>query len=389
RSRPRRHQEGLGRVRARAAEDVDAGDVRAPRPLLLDARASGAAEAAAEASSAAVGDRDQPGHGDRRRRPRARLPGRRHSELCGAGASHARIPSAHPALRAGRRRRERPRRDPELPLLPRGCGRRCPGRPALPRHVRAAQRAPVVHARGVPDVRLSVARQPRAGAVAQRRARGSARRAGRGLPRRPGRHHPRGPALGIERRGPRQRAAESVGGAEPGPGAREPAAVRQGGDAGVRERMLVGTGDPGALARGAATLEGFGTEPEKLLGVETLQVAFEVERAGADELLPPGLHPTRPPVVTWFVQRVPESPWGPFALAQCRIECRSGLRPRGFLRGGVIDNEAARAALAARWGYALAPGEPRLARSYDEIRAGVRLGGAAVLELALRDPMPL
>ncbi len=153
--------------------------------------------------------------------------------------------------------------------------------------------------------------------------------------------------------------------------------------------MLVGTGDPEALARGAATLAGFDTAPEKLLGVETLQVAFEVARAGADELLPPGLHPTRPPVVSWLVQRVPESPWGPFALAQCRVECRSGLRPRGFLRGGVIDNDAARTALAARWGYALGLGEPRLARSYDEIRASVRLGGACVLELALRDPMPL
>ena len=153
--------------------------------------------------------------------------------------------------------------------------------------------------------------------------------------------------------------------------------------------MLVGTGSTDALARGAAVMAGFDTAPEKLHGVETLQIAFETLRAGADELLPPGLHPTRPPVLTWLVQRVPESPWGPFALAQCRVECRSGLRPRGFLRGGVIDNEAARAALASRWGYALALGEPRLARSYDEIRASATLAGARVLELALRDPMPL
>ena len=62
--------------------------------------------------------------------------------------------------------------------------------------------------------------------------------------------------------------------------------------------MLVGSGDPGRLAHGAAVMEGFATAPEKLLGVETLQIAFEAERAGADELLPPGLHPTRPPVVS-------------------------------------------------------------------------------------------
>ena len=143
------------------------------------------------------------------------------------------------------------------------------------------------------------------------------------------------------------------------------------------------------LARGAATLAGFATAPEKLPGVESLQVAWEIAREGADALVPPGLHPTRPPVITWLVQRAPESPWGPFALAQCRIECRSGLRPRGFLRAGVIDNETAGAALAARWGYALALGTPRIARSYDEIRARVEVGDTAILELALRDPMPL
>jgi hypothetical protein len=153
--------------------------------------------------------------------------------------------------------------------------------------------------------------------------------------------------------------------------------------------VLTGTADPSALARGAATLESFGTEPVKLIGVETLQIAFELERAGSDALLPPGLHPTRPPVATWLVQRVREGPFGPFAMAQCRIECRSGLRPRGFLRGGVIDDEEARLALASRWGYALDLGELRLSRSYDEIRASVTRGGVSILEAALRDPMPL
>ena len=153
--------------------------------------------------------------------------------------------------------------------------------------------------------------------------------------------------------------------------------------------MLIGTADPEVLARGAATLESFGTEPVGLPGVETLQVAWEIERTGSDALLPPGLHPTLPPLVTWLVQRVPESPWGAFTLAQCRIECRSGLRPRGFLRGGVADDEPARAALAARWGYVLHPGEVRLERGYDEIHATAFRGGQPILEVALRDPMPL
>ena len=116
--------------------------------------------------------------------------------------------------------------------------------------------------------------------------------------------------------------------------------------------MLVGTADPQVLADGAPTLEGFGTEPLRLEDVETFQVFCEMKREGVESLLPPGLHPTLPPVVTWLVQKVGGSPWGPFSMAQCRVECRSGLRPRGFLRAGVIDNAAAAKELAARWGYA-------------------------------------
>ena len=155
--------------------------------------------------------------------------------------------------------------------------------------------------------------------------------------------------------------------------------------------MLVGTADPEVLAEGAPKLDGFGGEPLVLAHVETLQIVYEIERDGADALLPPGLHPTLPPLATWLVQRMPESPWGAFQLAQLRIECRSGLRPRGFLRAGVIDNPRAAAALAARWGYRLRAGGIRLARGYDRISAGVSLAGddESILEVALQDPMPL
>jgi hypothetical protein len=153
--------------------------------------------------------------------------------------------------------------------------------------------------------------------------------------------------------------------------------------------MLVGTADLDSLAEGAPTLDAFDTPPLRLAGVETLQVFCEIARAGSEALLPAGLHPTSPPAVTWLVQRVAESPWGPFGLAQCRVECRSGLRPRGFLRRGICDRAAAAAELAARWGYALCPGEVALERGYDRIRARVRLGAGDVLDLVLLDPQPL
>lgn len=153
--------------------------------------------------------------------------------------------------------------------------------------------------------------------------------------------------------------------------------------------MLTGSADPRALAARAAALERFDTEPLKLPSVETLQVCFEYASAGMEALLPPALHPTLPPVVGWQVQRFASSPWGSFAMALCRIECRSGLRPRGFLLGGAIDNAEAGAQLASRWGYSLRPGAILLSRGYDRIRASVSFEGAPALELELRDPTPL
>jgi hypothetical protein len=106
-------------------------------------------------------------------------------------------------------------------------------------------------------------------------------------------------------------------------------------------------------------------------------------------MLPPALHPTLPGVVGFMVQRVGVSPWGPFALAQMRIECRSGVRPRGFLVSAVVDNAEAAGALSSRWGFRVAPGEVRLRRFYDEVRAEVTIDGEPALVLGLRDPEPL
>jgi Acetoacetate decarboxylase (ADC) len=153
--------------------------------------------------------------------------------------------------------------------------------------------------------------------------------------------------------------------------------------------MLVGRANPDALAHGVATMSEFATEAARFENVETLQLFCEVASQGIESLLPPALHPTIPAAVTWLVQRFPASPWGPFALAQCRIECRSGLRPRGFLRAAVVDQERAATGLTARWGYTTLHGEVDLRRSYDVVRAQVRSGGREILDIELRSPEPL
>jgi hypothetical protein len=150
--------------------------------------------------------------------------------------------------------------------------------------------------------------------------------------------------------------------------------------------MLVGTGRVADFEKDAPTLERLDAEPLRLAGAEVLQVLCEMDHASMCEMLPPALHPTLPPVVTWTGFRFPETEWGELRLAQTRIECRSGLRPRGLLVSAVVDEPAAARALASRFGFRCRLGKIDLRRGYDETRLRVEIDDEPILELALRSP---
>jgi hypothetical protein len=153
--------------------------------------------------------------------------------------------------------------------------------------------------------------------------------------------------------------------------------------------VLSGRADPGVLARGAPTLEGFDAPAITLPDVEWLQVLYELKGDVAEAVLPPGLHPTVPGLVTWLAWSCEDSPWGPMRLVQTRVECRSGNRPRAMLLSGVCDNAAAIRALESGFGFRLVPGEIDLRRGYDGGDLRVREGGREILALELRDPVLL
>src|SRR5262245_50826414 len=100
--------------------------------------------------------------------------------------------------------------------------------------------------------------------------------------------------------------------------------------------MLIGTADIERLAIHAPVMDSLRTEPLVLERVEILQVTYEIAAVVRESLLPPALHPTNPPLVTWLFYACASSPWGAFVMAQARIECRSGVRPRAFLLAAVI-----------------------------------------------------
>ncbi len=140
-----------------------------------------------------------------------------------------------------------------------------------------------------------------------------------------------------------------------------------------------------AVAR-APQMAGLDTGPWELKGAEILQLSFEVVEGPAEELIPPALHPSIPPYATFSVARFPESPAGPFSLAQVRVIVRAGIRPRGYMLGAYTDSEKAAAELRVRWGFPVELGEIVLRRRHDRINGQVARSGQTILEIELENP---
>ncbi|HEV8715567.1 MAG TPA: acetoacetate decarboxylase family protein [Candidatus Binatia bacterium] len=147
-----------------------------------------------------------------------------------------------------------------------------------------------------------------------------------------------------------------------------------------------GTQDVQAAAARAPLLQGFDTEVWELRGAEILQLSFEVVEEPALGLIPPALHPSIPPYAILSIIRYPQSPVGPFALAQVRLVARAGARPRGYLLGAYTDAEKAAAELRARWGFTIDLATISLDPRHDRIIGRVQREGTPILEMELQAP---
>ena len=153
--------------------------------------------------------------------------------------------------------------------------------------------------------------------------------------------------------------------------------------------MLTGTAPLDELVAHAATMPGFSTQALTLPDAEVFQAMFESHIGGSEASLPPSLHPTAVPTLIVQVWRCPDTPWGPFALAQGRVGARSGLRPRGHVQACVCDNEDATRALRERWGLPVRSGVVSLRHHYDVVEASVVVDGNTVLSVRGNDSEPL
>ncbi len=132
-------------------------------------------------------------------------------------------------------------------------------------------------------------------------------------------------------------------------------------------------------------MTGLDTEAWNLPGAEILQMAWEVPLA-TDALLPRAMHPAIPRYTTTLVARYPESPVGPFLLAQLRLMGRAGAHPRGYVLGALASTPEAVTALRERWGFPAELGTVRLRRHHDRVMVTVTRAGITTLDAALINP---
>src|SRR5262245_65923223 len=142
---------------------------------------------------------------------------------------------------------------------------------------------------------------------------------------------------------------------------------------------LFGTLELPAVASRLPVMPDLDTEAWNLPGAEILQLAFEVPR-DTEALLPRAMHPAIPSYATILVARYPESPVGPFALAQLRLMARAGAHPRGFLLAAVASTNAAATQLREGWGFPAVAGAVVLRRRHDRGTAMVPRQGPAVID---------
>jgi hypothetical protein len=152
---------------------------------------------------------------------------------------------------------------------------------------------------------------------------------------------------------------------------------------------LSGVRDVASLASDAPLMPSFATEPWALPGTRVLQLMYEIRQEAMVSLLPPALHPTIPPTLVFAVTHCPESSVGPFTMAEVRVGCRAGARPRGFCPRTYVDSAAASKELRDRWGFSAQVADVKLKPGYDRVHGLVVVNGKTVLDMALLDPEPI
>lgn len=130
--------------------------------------------------------------------------------------------------------------------------------------------------------------------------------------------------------------------------------------------------------------------PWEVDNVETLQIAFEIDKAHAIQWLPTTLTRPNPAYCLVRIHHYPKSPVGPFNVAHQMLMSRLRVLPRAFPIQSIVDNADALPALREVWGYPAKLGKVSLDRKGNGVTAQVeRPLGKVLVRVDLRDMQPL
>lgn len=148
-----------------------------------------------------------------------------------------------------------------------------------------------------------------------------------------------------------------------------------------------GEADIDEALRGAPKISEFVPDGLPLEGARLIQVIYEVPMFSTAAHLPKALAPVKPAFISWRGLSLPETPWGPTTIAETRILCRAGFRPRVYLLSAKTDNPAALEELRSRWGYRIdAVEKVSLRRFHDTTQLIVVEDGVTTLSLEAVQP---
>ena len=146
-----------------------------------------------------------------------------------------------------------------------------------------------------------------------------------------------------------------------------------------------GTMDVEAFAPNVGEIHGYKTEEWKLKGAQILNVLYEVSNEPFPGLMPVTFHPVIPAYAILNVTHYPESPAGPFTIADVRVGCRAGVRPRGFTLKSYVSTAAAAQELTRRWGYPASVADVSMRAFHDRVVGRVKADGRTILEVEMLD----
>lgn len=150
---------------------------------------------------------------------------------------------------------------------------------------------------------------------------------------------------------------------------------------------LTGNMNVAAFAAGnAGEIHGYKTAAWTLKGAEILNIHYEINNDTVQDLIPVALRPAIPAYAIFNATHYPESPVGPFTIAEVRIGSRAAVRPRGFVLRSYVSTEAAARELVQRWGYPAVVGDVYFRAFHDRIVARVTTAaGVRALEMEMLD----